>query len=148
MTDEGVVGGGATTTSYKSTDYPHLNGCGSTCPPAEAISEEKVFYATHEHDPPGGDDFATAFARKQFVRDDECRRRSHSVLLDEEDAAYLCEQGGRRHCHISRGTVKTVHGCHQATPTNRYTSHHSLWLRGGVDVTTIFTDVVKKDVAK
>lgn len=112
------------------------------CPPDDAKPTEATFYACHYDNPPSQKDFTTAAQRGVFRNSCQCRRRSHSIVLDLADARGLCKSYPDKFRFVSIGNLTKLHGVCAATPGS-FPSHHSLWRYSSVSMHEIFASVVK-----
>lgn len=112
----------------------------SDCPPGDATTKAREFFACHKNSPAIANDFATAFERNQYQGQCECRRRAHSVFSEVRDAQALLKSYPARFRYVSRGRINRTHGVCKHTPSSANRSHHSFWRFDDVAMRDIFTD--------
>lgn len=114
----------------------------SDCPPADAKPVEGIFYACHKNSPPSGEDFTTSAQRNVNRGKCECKRRSHSILRDVDDARGLVEKYKKMFSYISRGRLQPHHGALAETGHPGSESHCSFWRFANVSMVELFDEQI------
>jgi hypothetical protein len=123
-------------------DYDHLKDIQS-CPPQGAAPEPGTFYAYHNSNPPGDEDFRTAAERGDYVGGDECQRRSNSIYSDlgalKKRVKAIKRRRPKENFFISSGEIKIEHG----VLDDGDGPHRSFWVCGQHSMHAIFNRLVK-----
>jgi hypothetical protein len=122
-------------------DFRHLQDL-TSCPPAEAVPKDGIFYVFHSSDPPDPTDFRTAFQRNVYADRDPCIQRSNSVFSDLSAINSLCASMRKRGrgllCkYVSLGKIQREHGVILEGARH----HHSFWVCGKSSMHAIFTEL-------